>query len=182
MVQINKEAKRHKSKLGKSRATTKRRNLTRIKDEEEESSSSSMSMYNLDSDREYLDVPSHQYPTIVIHDSPLPMHMEEVHSSPIMEKFMSKRHSVIQEEDYPFSYNIEEMFGTFKFNICKKEVCWKINQKMNHNDGTMEEMLKDEVIFEKNDQDLVTVATTLETLTQSISHEITIMNEKLLET
>ena len=90
MVQIDKEAKRQKSKLDKSKATMEWRNPIRIKDCEEESSSSSMSMYNLDSNREYLEVPSNRSPTVVIHDVPLPMHMEEVHSSPLMEKFRLK--------------------------------------------------------------------------------------------
>ena len=66
-----------------------------------------------------------QTPTIVIHDAPLPMHMEEVHSSPITEKVPSERHSVIQEEDHPSSYNIEEIFDAFIFNLCRKEVNWK---------------------------------------------------------
>ena len=66
-----------------------------------------MSMYNLDSDREYLDVPSHRYPIIINHDAPLPMHLEEVHSSPVMEKVPSERRFVVQEEDHPSSYNIE---------------------------------------------------------------------------
>jgi hypothetical protein len=59
MVQIDKEAKIQKPKSEKSKATIERRNIIRIEDDEEESSSSSMSMYNLDSDGEDLDVPSH---------------------------------------------------------------------------------------------------------------------------
>ena len=38
-----------------------------------------------------------------------------------------------------------------------------------------------EVLFEKIDEDLVTVATTSATLTQAIAHNITVLNEKLLE-
>ena len=45
---------------------------------------------------------------------------EEVHSSPTMEKNTSKRHSVIQEEENPLSYNIEEIFESFTFNLFKK--------------------------------------------------------------
>ena len=101
MVQIDKEDDRKKSKSKKRKVFIEWRNPIRIKDEEEESSSSSMSMYNLDSDGEYLDVPSHRSPIVIIHDAPLHMHMEEVHSSPVMEKISSKRHSVIQEEDHP---------------------------------------------------------------------------------
>ena len=45
----------------------------------------------------------------------------------------------------------------------------------------MEEMQEDEVLFEKNDEELVTVATTSTTLTQATTHNITILNKKLLE-
>ena len=86
---------------------------TSLKDCEESSSSSSMSMYSLDSDGEDSDVPSSQYPTIVLHDAPLPMHLEEVHSSPIMEKVLFERNYVIQEEYHPSSYNIKEIFSAF---------------------------------------------------------------------
>ena len=41
-----------------------------------------MSMYNLDSDKEDLYVPSHRSPTFILHDAPLLMHLEEVYSSP----------------------------------------------------------------------------------------------------
>ena len=53
--------------------------LPRVGDCEEDSSSSSMSMYKLDSDGEDSDFPSNRSPAIVLHDAPLPMHMEEVH-------------------------------------------------------------------------------------------------------
>lgn len=82
-------------------------------------------MYNLDSDKEDSYIPSHRSPTIIVHDGPLPMHLEEVHSSPLTEKILSKRHSLIQEEEHPSSYNIEEIFDAFTFNLYKKEVRWK---------------------------------------------------------
>ena len=69
-----------------------------------------MSMYNLDSENEYSYVPSHRSPTLILQDAPLPMHLEEVHSSPVAEKVSCKRNSVIQEEEHPSSYNIEEIF------------------------------------------------------------------------
>ena len=65
-----------------------------------------MSMYNLDSDKEDSHMPSHRSPTSIVHDASLPMHLEEVHSSPVMEKIPSERHSVIQEEEHPSNYNI----------------------------------------------------------------------------
>ena len=53
---------------------------------------------------------------------------------------------------------------------------------MKRDDGTMEEMKEDEVLFEKNDEDPMTVATTSTSLTQATSHNIIVLNEKLLET
>jgi hypothetical protein len=50
------------------------------------------------------------------------MHLKEVHSSPITEKIPFERNSMIQEEEHPSSYNIEEIFDAFKFNLYKKEV------------------------------------------------------------
>jgi hypothetical protein len=84
-----------------------RRNLICIEDEEEESSSSSMSMYSLDSDKSDSSVPYHQSLIVILHDAPLPMHLEEVHSSLVMKNIPSERHSVIQEEDHPSNYDIE---------------------------------------------------------------------------
>ena len=46
----------------------------------------------------------------------------------------------------------------------------------------MKEMQEDEVLFEKTNEDLVTIATTLATLTQDTTHNVIVLNEKLLET
>jgi hypothetical protein len=97
MIQIDKEGERQKPKMEKNKAATKRKILPKVKYYEEGSSSSSMSMCILDSDREDSYVTSNQSPTIDFHDAPLPMHMEEVYSSPITKKVPSKRHSLIQE-------------------------------------------------------------------------------------
>jgi hypothetical protein len=141
-----------------------------------------MSIYNLDSDKEDLDIPSHRSPTIIIHDVPLPMHMEEVHSSPIKKKILPEMHSVIQEEDHPSNYSIEEIFDAFTFNLCWKEVSQKRVQSAKHDDGTMKEVQEYEVMFEKTDEDPVTIAPTSTTLTQAIAHNITMLNENLLQT
>ena len=53
----------------------------------------------LDSDQKYLDVPSHRSPTLILQDAPLPMHLEEVHSSLVMKNISSERDVVIQEEE-----------------------------------------------------------------------------------
>lgn len=60
----------------------------------------------LNLDQEDLDVPSHQFPTLIIQDSPLLMLLKELHSSPFTKKIPFERHSVIQEEEHPSSYNI----------------------------------------------------------------------------
>ena len=65
-----------------------------------------MSMYSLNSNREDSEVPSHRFPTLILQDVPLLGNLEEVHSSPIMEKIMSERNLVIHEEENPSSYNI----------------------------------------------------------------------------
>jgi hypothetical protein len=108
--------------------------------------------------------------------------MEEVHSSPVTKQFPSERHLVIHEEDHPSIYNIEEIFGSFTFNLCRKKVSQKRDWKMKQNDGTMEELQEDKVLFEKIDEDLVIVATTYVALTQATTQNITVLNEKLLET
>jgi small-conductance mechanosensitive channel len=85
-------------------------------------------------------MPSHRSSTIIVHDAPLPMHLEEVHSSPVTDKIPSERHSVIQEEEDPSIYNIEEIFDVFTFNLYKKEVSRKRIQSVKKNDGTMKEI------------------------------------------
>ena len=53
---------------------------------------------------------------------------------------------------------------------------------MKQNDGTMKEVQEDEVLFEKTDEYLVTVARTSVALTQATTHNVTMLNEKLLQT
>ena len=79
-----------------------------------------MSMYSLDSDQKDSEVPSYQTPTLI--EAQLPENQEKGHSSPTMEKIQFERHSVIQEEENPSTYNIEEIFEALTFNLYKKEV------------------------------------------------------------
>ena len=97
-------------------------------------------MYSLDSGEEGLEFLSNQTPTIFIHNVPLPMHVEEVHNSPITEKVPSERHSMVREEDHPSSYNIEEISGAFTFNLHRREVSKKRVRKVKQVDGNLEEM------------------------------------------
>ena len=109
------------------------------------------------------------------------MHLEEVHSTPITEKVPYERHFVIQEEYHPSSYNIEEIFGAFTFNLHKKEVNQKRVQKVKQSDGTLEEMQEYEVLFEKTNEDPVLVAIASTILTQATAHNITMLNANILE-
>jgi hypothetical protein len=102
----------------------------------------------------------HRSPTLILQDVPLSGHLEEVHSSPVTEKIPSERHLVIHEEEIPSSYNIEEIFDAFTFNLYKKEFSWKRIRNEKQNDGTMKEIQKDEVLFKKIDEDRVTIETT----------------------
>lgn len=104
--------------------------------------------------------------------------MEEVNSSPITKNVLFERHSVIEKEDNPSSYNIEEIFGALTFNLHKKEVCQKRVRKVKQIDGSLEEMQEDEVLFAKTEKYLVTVATVSTILTQAATHNITLLNEE----
>ena len=86
---------------------------------------------------------------------------------------------MIHEEENPSSYNIEEIFDAFTFNLYKKEVSWKRIQNEKQNDETMKQIHEDEGLFKKIDEDLVTVATTSTTLSQATSHIVTMLNGKL---
>jgi hypothetical protein len=54
-----------------------------------------------------------------------------------MKKNPSQRHSIIHEEEDPSSYNIEEIFESFTFNLFKKEVIRKRVCSEKQNDGTL---------------------------------------------
>ena len=99
MTKGDKEVEIQKAITEKSRATIEWKKIIRIEDEESSSSSSSISMYNLDLYMEYLDVPSHPSPTLILQGAPIPVHLEEVHR--VIEKIPSERNSVIQEKEHP---------------------------------------------------------------------------------
>ena len=122
---------------------------------------------------------SHRSPTLILQDAPLPIHLEEVHSLLVMEKIPSERHLMIQEEEHPSIYNIEEIFDAFTFNLYKKEFSRKRIRSVKQNDGTMKKVREDEVLFEKNDEDPMTVAIESTSLSHVTSHNVIMLNEKL---
>ena len=98
----------------------------------------------------------------------VPKQPEELHSSLTTNKNQSKRHSQVQQEEEDLlSYNIDEIFEAFTFNLCKKEVSRKRIRNEKQNDGTFKEVQEDEVLLERIDEDLVTVATASAALSQA---------------
>ena len=85
----------------------------------------------------------------------------------------------IREVDGQSSDNIQEIFGSFTFNLLQKEVRRKMFQKVKERDVQVSEMTKDDVLFKKNDEDTMLIATTSTTLTQDNVHNIVVLNEKL---
>ena len=65
MSKTDKEVDTKKAIKENKRISCERKNLIRREDEKESSSSSSKSMYSIDSDRESLEVPSYQSPTLI---------------------------------------------------------------------------------------------------------------------
>ena len=65
----------------------------------------------------------------------------------------SKKHcsnnSVIQEQEGPSSYNIEEVFGSFTFDLHQREVSRKNFREVKEDDGTMRYINEHEFIFER---------------------------------
>jgi hypothetical protein len=146
----------------KGKVSSEWMNIVRIEDEES-SSSSSMSLYNIESNKKDSEVSSHRSPTLL--EAQVPDKPKEVHSSPTMDKNQFKRHSQFQqEEEDPSSYNIDEIFEAFTFNLYKKEVIWKRIRNEKQNDGTLKEVQEDDILFEKTDEDPIIVATASTTL------------------
>ena len=141
----------------KNKVSSKRLDMVRIEDEES-SSSSSISLYKIESNEKDSEVSSQRSPTLI--ETQVPEEPEEVHSSPTTDKSQSARHSQArQEEEDPSSYNIDEIFEAFTFNLYKKEVSRKRIRSEKQNDGTLKEVQEDEFLFERTDEDLITVAT-----------------------
>ena len=110
----------------------------------------------------------------------IPDKHEEVHISIIIDKNPLERHSKVQEEEEdPSSYNIDEIFEAFTFNLFKKEVSRKRIKNKKKNDGTLKEIQEDEVLFERTDKDLIIVAIASEALSQATAHNVTLLSEKL---
>ena len=174
---MDKELELKKAIEVKNKGSNERVNIVRIEDEES-SSSSSMSLYSIESDKRDSKVSSLQTPTLI--GTQVPEQPEEVHSSLTTDKNQSERHSQVQqEEEDPSSYNIDEIFEAFTFNLYKKEVSRKRVRSKKQNDGTVKEVQEDDALFEKTDKDPITVATTSATLSNATVHNVTMLSDKL---
>ena len=170
MSQIDKEAEQKKAMEEKNKVSSERLNIVTI-DDEESYSSSSMSLYNIESHGKDSEVSSRRTPTMV--GNQVPEQLEEVHSYPTMNKNQSERHSQVQQEEEDLlSYNIDEIFETFTFSLHKKEVSWKRIKNEKQSDETLKEVREDEVLFERTDEDLITVTTASVALSQATVHNV----------
>jgi hypothetical protein len=177
MSQIDKEAEQKKAIEVKCKTLGRKLNIMRI-DEEESSSSSSMSLYNIESNEKHSEVSSQRTPTMIENQGP--EQLDEVHNSLTADKNQSERHSQIQQtEEDQLNYNIDEVFEAFTFNLSKKEVSQKWIRNEIQDDGTYKEVQEDEILFERIEEDPVTVATILATLMQATAHNINVLSEKL---
>ena len=140
MSKVDKEGETKRGIEEKNKVSSERQNVVKIEDVEESSSSSSMSIYIIDYDREISEVPSCESPTLI--EFQIPDKLEEVHNSPTTDNNLFERNSKVQEEEeeYPLSYTIEEIFEAFTFNLFKKEVSRKRVQNKKKNDGTFKEI------------------------------------------
>ena len=162
MSQIDKEAELKRAIEVKHKVSSERVSIVRIEDEES-SSSSSMSLYIIESDKKDSEVSSSRSPALL--ETQVPDKPEEVHSSSNTDKNQFERHSQVwQEEEDPSSYNINEIFEAFTFNLYKKEVSRKRIRNEKQNYGTLKEVQEDDILFEKTDEDPIIVAITSTTL------------------
>lgn len=142
-------------------------------------------MYGIDYNDEGIVFVSSWTPSIIRKITPPLINDEEINSSPITEKISSERHfsvnSVIMKEQHPSSYNIEEIFGSFTFDLHRREVSWKKFRKVKQVDGTMREIQEDEVLFENIDEDPILLATTSAALNQANILNNSLLNERVVE-
>ena len=89
--------------------------------------------------------------------------------------------SVVPKQEGPSSYNIEEVFGSFTFDIHQRELSRKKFKKVKEDDGTMREINEDEFISKRSDEDPMLVATTLVALSQDNILNISLLNERITE-
>ena len=137
-----------------------------------------MSLYNIESNEKHSEVSSRRTPTMI--ENKVPKQLEEVLNSLTTDKNQSERNSQVQQEEEDLlNYDIDEIFEAFTLNLCEKEVSRKRIRNEKQNDGTYKEVQEDEILFERIEEDPVTVATASAALSQATIHNINVLSEKL---
>jgi hypothetical protein len=88
---------------------------------------------------------------------------------------------VVPEQESPLGYNIEDIFDSFTFYLHQREVSRKKFKKVKENDGTLRDIIDDEVLFERTDEDLMMVAEASIALNQANILNISLINERINE-
>ena len=82
-------------------------------------------------------------------------------------------------EQVPSGYNIEEVYDSFTFDLHMREVSRKKFRKFKEDDGTVKNIIEDEVLFKRTNEDLMLIATTSVALNQTNILNISLLNEKI---
>lgn len=148
-------------------------------------STSWVSLYDIDSENEKLDDTSSQTPSLIKEACWAHEPGEEINSKQAIVTNPSEIHCSSNVEipvaEGPSSYNIEELFGSFTFNLHRKKVRRKKFQKVKERYGQVRPINEDEFLFEKTKEDLIPIDTTYATLTHANVHNMSILHEKLVE-
>ena len=86
---------------------------------------------------------------------------------------------MVPKQEGTSSYKIEEVFDSFTFDLPQREVSQKKFRKVKEDDGTMRDIIKDEVLFERTNEDSMLVATALVALNQANILNISLLNERI---
>lgn len=106
--------------------------------------------------------------------------MDSSHSSvKIPLKKHCSNYSMVPEQKYPSSYNIEEVFSSFTFDLHQREVNQNKFRKVKEDDGTMRDIIEDEVLFEITNEYLMLVAIASATLSQANILKISKLIERI---
>lgn len=176
MVQTNREVERKRDEIENNKAIIERNTGA---------SSSSVSLYNIDSDNEDIACASSRTPSLIREIIPPLEQGEEMDSSHATVKIPSDKHCsnnlVILKQEGPSSYNIEEVFSSFTFDLHRRESSRKKFRKVKEDDGTMRDINEDEILFQRNDEGLMLVAIASAALSQANILNISLPNERVTE-
>ena len=88
---------------------------------------------------------------------------------------------VVPEQEVLSSYNIEEVFCSFTFDLHQREVSRKKFRKVKEDDGIVMDINEDDVIFERNGKYSMLVDIASVALSQANIINIYLVNEKIID-